>query len=58
MCPTRGNRALIAGVGIGIGVGIDDRLRTYPDAEARRPVTSGADIDCDTDPNPGTRNSG
>jgi hypothetical protein len=56
MCPTRGNRALIAG--IGIGVGIDDRLRTYPDAEARRPVTSGADIDCDTDPNPDTWNSG
>ena len=56
MWSTRRNRALIAGVGIEIGVGIDDRLRTHPDSEARRPVTSGAYIDCDSDPD--TWNSG
>jgi hypothetical protein len=52
MCSTCGNRALIA------GAGIDNRLCTYPDSEARRAVTSGADIDCDTDPDPDTWNSG
>jgi hypothetical protein len=45
------NRAFIA------GIGIDDRLRTYPDPEARRPVTSGINIDCDTASEPDTRNS-
>ena len=58
MCSTRGNRALVAGGGIEIGVGIDDRLRTHPDSEVCRPVTSGAYIDCDSEPDPDTWNSG